>query len=254
MSDGFSVRRDEPLARHSPWRVGGPVEAFLQVDTREGLAGAVALCREAGWSRWVLGAGTRTVFRDGGLAGAVIRLGADFMHLHDEGDGTVLAGAALPLSALASRVPGLDPRHPGSLGASIAADDGWDPWIHSVSWVGRGAERTTDLDELRAKGKGAVVTAARVRRDVTAPPPRIPAVAWWRGDDGEPVDAGLRRAGLADARLRTWCIPAATPSCLVNLGDGSLKDALLLHRSVVERAQREQGLALTLGLAAVGKS
>lgn len=46
--DGVVVRRDEPLARHLPWRVGGRCDAYVVVHEAEALAGAVAACREAG--------------------------------------------------------------------------------------------------------------------------------------------------------------------------------------------------------------
>src|SRR5690606_8547817 len=65
--EGLVVREGERLARHTAWRTGGPCDAFLLVNRREALPAALELCRARGWSRTVLGAGTRTVVRDGGV-------------------------------------------------------------------------------------------------------------------------------------------------------------------------------------------
>ncbi len=71
---GRRARFDEPLAKHTSLRVGGPADALLRPATREELARVVALCRDAGVPLVVLGAGFNTLAADAGVRGAVVQL------------------------------------------------------------------------------------------------------------------------------------------------------------------------------------
>ena len=41
------VREQEPMARHTSFRIGGPAAFFLTPKSESGLAGAIKICREA---------------------------------------------------------------------------------------------------------------------------------------------------------------------------------------------------------------
>ena len=63
------VRRDEPLARHSQFGVGGPADWFLRVDDLSVVAELVARCTESGVPLTILGAGSNALILDGGIRG-----------------------------------------------------------------------------------------------------------------------------------------------------------------------------------------
>lgn len=256
---GFVLRRDEPMARHSPWRVGGPVEAYMVVTRRDGLADALSVCREHQWKRNVIGAGTRTVFRDGGSSGVVLRLGSAFAGVTEVEQGWWI-GAAAPLSLIGSRFVGGSPKTtlsplrflPGSVGASLALDEGWEPWVESVKWIQRSQEHTCPLHEV--PGKGSVVfTEVLIRRTPRekARPPAVPH-GWFKTEDDDAADL-LRDTGLSATRLRGVLLPEAEPDVLVNLGDGTSKDFALLQKSIVEKIQDKRGVALQDAMTWIGR-
>jgi UDP-N-acetylmuramate dehydrogenase len=71
---GRRLAPDEPLARHTSLRVGGPADALVRVDTRGELESLAALCAAHATPLFVLGAGFNTLVRDGGIRGVVVRL------------------------------------------------------------------------------------------------------------------------------------------------------------------------------------
>ncbi len=94
-------KRDEPLSRHTTIRVGGPAEAWFEPKDAASLARAVALSGEAGVLWRVLGGGSNALAADEGVRGLVIHLDPEFFGgVEERPDGTVRAGAALPLGLL----------------------------------------------------------------------------------------------------------------------------------------------------------
>jgi len=87
------LARDEPLAPFTWLRVGGPAELlFLPADEADlatflgGLDTDIPL--------HVLGVGSNTLVRDGGVEGVVVRLGRAFAAIEPRGGATIFAGAA----------------------------------------------------------------------------------------------------------------------------------------------------------------
>ncbi len=252
----LTVREDEPLRRYLPTRAGGPCEAWVVVHDDEGAKELLALCRERGWKRTWLGAGTRVAVRDGGLAGAVVRLGHGFVGpvpppARGEGVGVWL-GAATPLAALGAWLgahEGFAPLlaavdgEPGTLGASLAHDAGWAPWVASARAIRRGHVAVDGFDVL---APGAEAWLAACLRPADAPAPQVAArERWWSAPDDDDVAALVRDASLADTRLRDALVPAEAPMMVVNLGAAPARDLALLARSVVERVQTVRGVELT---------
>ncbi|MCB9687225.1 MAG: FAD-binding protein [Alphaproteobacteria bacterium] len=256
----ITVRLQEPLARHTAMRTGGPCEAWVVARTDEDVALVIHDCRRASWKLTMLGAGTRTVVRDGGQRGAVLRLGGELAALDLVAPG---AGAPMPaLVELAARAGrgGLEAfvGVPGSLGASLLHDDGWDELVDEVYVLQRGARRTMSLPDVRRKQP--VVLGARLalserdpvelRREVDARWRHARPGSWYtppkpvgrqRPLDVREVLASVR---LPMVRLREVAVPALAPELLINLGHGTAADLLLLHRSAIERVVKVRGIDL----------
>ncbi len=66
------VRAGEPLAGHTFYRIGGPADLFVSVESARELAAAVIMARENGVPYSVLGAGTNILTSDRGVRGLVI--------------------------------------------------------------------------------------------------------------------------------------------------------------------------------------
>src|SRR5476651_1956473 len=68
------IRRDEPLAKHTTLRVGGPADVYVEPANEDDLANAVKFCGENEIKYFILGRGSNLLVRDGGFRGVVICL------------------------------------------------------------------------------------------------------------------------------------------------------------------------------------
>jgi len=75
------VRLDEPMSRHTSFRIGGPVDAYIQVKDPEALQRLLRWCRGHELPLLTVGGGCNLLVRDGGIRGVVVRLGRGFRRL-----------------------------------------------------------------------------------------------------------------------------------------------------------------------------
>lgn len=95
------VYPNEPMARHTTYRIGGPARFFVQVDSVGALRALLGVCENSGVSWYVVGKGSNLLVSDEGFPGVVVTLGRDFRMLnHDEAAQVVAVGAGHSLSAL----------------------------------------------------------------------------------------------------------------------------------------------------------
>jgi len=66
------LRRDELLARHTTFGIGGPAEAYVVADSAEALRRLLAVCQRGGVPFFVLGSGSNILVGDGGIRGVTI--------------------------------------------------------------------------------------------------------------------------------------------------------------------------------------
>lgn len=70
---GDRVRRDEPLARYTTFKIGGPADVFFEAKETQELVDAVVAARELKTPIFVLGGGTNILIGDKGIRGLVIK-------------------------------------------------------------------------------------------------------------------------------------------------------------------------------------
>lgn len=130
---GERVRRNEPLARHCTFGVGGPADIWVSLGTREELIGVVTLCAELRWPLLITGNGTNVLYADAGVRGIVARIALNSYAIEDTGDGTALlvAGAGVSWPRLLNELAtlgwgGLEfgPGIPGTLGGGVISNAG----------------------------------------------------------------------------------------------------------------------------------
>src|SRR5579884_2314171 len=127
------IRRNEPLARHGTFGVGGPADIWVTLDTVEELVNLVRLCVEQRWPLLLIGNGTNVLYSDAGARGIVARNALDTYSIEDHGDGTALlvAGAGVSWPRLLNELAplgwgGLEfgPGIPGTLGGGVISNAG----------------------------------------------------------------------------------------------------------------------------------
>ena len=124
------ILRDEPMAKHTTFRVGGPADVMFFPESADEVRGAIRAARAMGVPAIVVGNGSNMIVRDGGVRGLVIVLGEGFSAVTREGDVLCAqAGASLARvasAALAAGLTGLEFASgiPGSLGGGCAMNAG----------------------------------------------------------------------------------------------------------------------------------
>ena len=124
------VRVNEPMSKHTSWRVGGPAESFFVPNSIEDLAQFLASLHKDIPVFW-FGVGTNLLVRDGGIPGVVISASKILRDLVRVDHLTVRAGAGLPCTQLARQCIrwGLGPSEffagiPGTVGGALAMNAG----------------------------------------------------------------------------------------------------------------------------------
>ena len=95
-----SLRRLEPMSRHTSWRVGGPADRYFEPQDREDLISFVSGLESQEPLMWI-GLGSNLLVRDGGLRGTVVCLHGSLDGLERDQDGSVRADAGVHCARLA---------------------------------------------------------------------------------------------------------------------------------------------------------
>jgi UDP-N-acetylmuramate dehydrogenase len=83
--DRAHLRRAEPLAPYTTFKIGGPADLFYQATSADALAEAVLAARELGVPYFVLGLGANILIGDRGFRGLVIRNTANRCEFREDG-------------------------------------------------------------------------------------------------------------------------------------------------------------------------
>ncbi|MEK6234980.1 MAG: UDP-N-acetylmuramate dehydrogenase [Planctomycetales bacterium] len=100
------IKRDEPLAKHTWFGVGGNAEYFAEPRTIEELSALIQHCRGESIPTRLLGGGSNLLVRDEGVPGVVVQLSAEpFREIKVDGD-RIIAGGGAQLRTLVSTAVG----------------------------------------------------------------------------------------------------------------------------------------------------
>jgi UDP-N-acetylmuramate dehydrogenase len=125
---GVKTSRDEPLARFTTMRVGGPADLFAVAHNGFELRGLIKFARARGVPHTVLGRGSNVVIADAGFRGLVIQDRAEGAEVRDE---RLVAEAGLPMARAATLTQGAGLTGlefglaiPGTVGGAVWANAG----------------------------------------------------------------------------------------------------------------------------------
>lgn len=128
---GCTVLCDEPMSRHTSFRIGGNVKYLIIPHSEEALLSVLRLLKEHDIACLILGNGSNVLFADEGFDGAVIRLSDGLTSLSMEDETTICCGAGVILArlctfALENGLTGLEFAHgiPGSVGGAVFMNAG----------------------------------------------------------------------------------------------------------------------------------
>ena len=276
------VLPDEPLSRHTTWRIGGPARFFCRVRKEKGLARVLEAAAREGAPLAMLGMGSNILVPDDGFAGYVVRLEGDFLSVSIE-DVSVVAGGGAPLGgvcAAAARagLSGIEAISgiPSSFGGAIRINAGaygaeiFDV-LESARLLSRAGEtrqaaaaeiphgyRWTKLVETRD-----IVASARLKLRRASPesieaktrevaekrrgalPGEPNAGSVFKNPPGDYAGRLIEACGLKGARRGGAAISMRHANVIVNEGGAKAADVLELMRLARDRVRERFGITLS---------
>jgi UDP-N-acetylmuramate dehydrogenase len=286
------VRRNEPLARHTTFGVGGPADVFLTVRDAAGLGGAATAARESGADVFVLGSGSNILVADAGIRGLVIDNRArgeekDSTRLRYRVEsGTSFAAFARKMCRLGLEGLAWAVGIPGTLGGAVVynagayggclADvltrvrlreqDGRDVWIEaadlglvyrgSVFTRGQFAGKTVleaEVELTPGDAKALMEQAATYDgKRLTAQPRGRNAGSTFKNPPEQPAWKLIEAVGLRGAERGEAAISDKHSNFFVNYGNARAADVAYLIEEAERRVKAQFGITLEREVAFVG--
>ncbi len=281
---------DEPLAPYTSWRIGGPADALVNVESEEELAQLMRFCFKRHLPWLVLGSGSNVLVGDGGVRGIVIRLGGCFtaISVRLEGKHVIAeAGASVGMAALTAKAASAGASGigslsgiPGTLGGSLRMNAGTDRevgdfvrevWVqspskpepHAVSLQYYYRHTTLEHDAVVSRvtlaferGDPAEVRAEMqerlVRRKRTQPIALPNAGSCFRNPPGDKAARLIEAVGAKGWREGEAEVSPLHANFINNLGRASAKDVATLLARVRRAVSDRCGVDLQLEVHLIG--
>ncbi len=97
---GCDARENEPMSRHTTFKIGGKADAYIKVATLGMLAAMLKECQKTGADYMILGNGSNVLVDDEGIRGVVFRLDGEFRNITLVEEDTIFCGAGATLASL----------------------------------------------------------------------------------------------------------------------------------------------------------
>lgn len=284
------IKKDELMARHTSWLVGGPADYYLcPVDISE-LVEIVRFSQKYKLPLCILGNGTNMLVLDGGIRGLVVNIGESFCYIK-RSDSGLDAGAGTPMTYLArsSAEAGLTGLEfavgiPGSLGGAVIMNAGAfncyiGQMVDSIKLVSySGNLRTMFRDELsfgyrtsNLIGKGIVVEVS-LALSIGDPAqslekmehflaerrirhPNLPSAgSVFRNFPDQPAGRIIESAGGKGLRIGGAEVSRKHANFIINTGGASAADILDLIGAVRKLVREKHNLDLQPEIKIVGEA
>lgn len=277
------LKFDEPMSRHTSFRIGGNAEVFAMPRSAEELAEVLRYAATLGVKPVILGAGTNVLAPDEGLAGIVVCLKdcLDGMELLDERRIRVMAGVTMTRAAVFAAkhsLAGMEFAHgiPGSVGGGVFMNAGayggeMKDIVESVEIMNLNGEiRTLTNEEMgfsyrhsRLEDSGEIVIAATFRLEAgesetiketmrtlqakrsASQPLELPSAgSAFKRPVGGYAAALIDQAGLKGYQVGGAAISTKHAGFAVNLGGATAADVKALLQQVSDIVFEKNGIRL----------
>lgn len=290
MSLRGDLRLNEPLARHTSWRVGGPADRYYAPEDSAALAEFLATL-PAGESLTWIGLGSNLLVRDGGIRGTVISLTRLPEQLEQTGDLTLTASSGVACAKVArfAAEAGLTGAEflagiPGTLGGALAMNAGaWGSetwaivdWVETIDRRGRIQQRKPvdfvigyrsvegPADEwfLRAglalqpdtEGRARSNIRALLARRADSQPMGQPSCgSVFRNPDQDHAARLIESCGLKGYCIGRACVSDKHANFIINTGGASAADIESLIQHVQQTVRAQTGVELITEVRVIGE-
>jgi UDP-N-acetylenolpyruvoylglucosamine reductase len=290
VSSATVIRRDEPLAKRTTLRVGGPADIFVEPATEQDLAAILKFCVERELKFFVLGRGSNLLVRDGGFRGVVISLvHPDFSRIEISGERMICgAGAKLKNVAVEARRNGLSGFEflegiPGSIGGALRMNAGamngatFDivESVRVMDFFGNAREMKPGEMSVEYRCCATLKNHIALGAVLRGKPDSVESIAQrmsaysqkrWASQPAAPsagcafknpatIPAGklIQELGLKGARVGGAMVSMEHGNFIVNDGTATARDVLQLIELLKQRAKAERGIELHTEVEIIGE-
>ena len=289
-AESRQILENEPMSRHTTFRVGGPADVMFLPESEEQVVQALSLAREAQVPIIIIGNGSNLVVRDGGIRGLVIALGEGMAAIvRVEHTVSALAGASLARVSAYAQASGLSGLEfasgiPGTLGGGCAMNAGaYGGQLSDVLIDARvllnGELRTLTVEQMQMGYRtslplreGGIVLSARfaltpddpeaiaarmrelnARRRDKQPLNWPSAGSTFKRPEGHFAGALIEQAGLKGRRVGGAQVSEKHAGFIVNVGDATAGDILTLIGVVQDEVAARFGVRLETEVRILGE-
>ena len=261
----LKILDEEPLARHTSFRIGGPAAIFAQPATVEALSEFLKFLAARGISPRILGAGTNVLAPDEGLREVVICTKDALTGLRDLGDGKIeaFAGETLSKTAVFARnlsLTGLEFAHgiPGTVGGGIYMNAG--AYGGEMKQVAAQTTVLTMDGETRVfagEAQGFAYRTSAFEKEIsarmqelmdkrrTSQPLELPSAgSTFKRPEGAYAGALIQGANLKGISVGGACVSEKHAGFIVNAGGATARDVKVLIELVQKRVFETSGYCL----------
>lgn len=146
-----NIKYNEPMSKHTSFRIGGPADILLLPGNISELLAAVQWAKSESVPYFVIGAGSNILVKDGGIRGLVIKMGQNFKQIMINNT-SIVATSGIRLSELSKRaaeagLSGLEFAEgiPGTLGGAV--------FMNAGAYGGEIGNLVTNVSCLDSKGE-----------------------------------------------------------------------------------------------------
>lgn len=283
------VRVNEPMSKHTSWRVGGPAESYFIPSSLEDLSAFLKALHKDIPVFW-FGVGTNLLVRDGGIPGVVIAAARILRDLEKIDAFRVRAGSGVPCTQLARQCIrwGLGPSEffagiPGTVGGALAMNagaHGGETWerVESVRTIGRDGEirerspkeYTVGYRSVTGPGNEWFIEATfqfdpdvtpsketldeMLERRKTTQPLGLPSCgSVFRNPPGDHAARLIEAAGLKGHSIGGAQVSEKHANFIINTGDASATDIEELIEHVQQTVLEQHGVELVHEVRIVGE-
>jgi UDP-N-acetylmuramate dehydrogenase len=284
------LRENEPMARHTSWRVGGPADRYYTPSSIDDLRQFLASLPADEPIFWV-GLGSNLLVRDGGVRGTVICTHGVLAGLERLADGSVRAEAGVPCAKLARQCVrwGLGSAEffagiPGTVGGALAMNAGafgGETWSHvlfveTVDKQGVLHRRDKDAYDISyrsvrgpgeewflaatfrfredAKASTADIKALLARRKASQPIGLPSCGSVFRNPPGDHAARLIESAGLKGRRIGGAEVSEKHANFIINAGGASALDIERLIDFVRDTVEQVHGIRLQPEVRVIGEA
>lgn len=282
---------NEPMKKHTNWEIGGPADLLIQPRSIEALQTTLNILRSEGINWLVIGRGSNVLVRDGGIRGAVIKLGDDFDTMRFEGERIVAGGGysfiKMAIQAGKKGLSGLEFASgiPGTVGGAVYMNAGahgsdvskvleyatilWEDgtieqldnqqlqfsYRTSILQKRKGIvlEASFRLQQGDAKEISQRIAAYRERRLTTQPYTQPCAGSVFRNPEGDHAGRLIESLGLKGMQIGNAMISPVHSNFIVNLGNAKATDVLQLIEFVQKEVKDHYGIDLETEVLVMGE-